>query len=391
MKILVLLPRFPHPLDKGDKLRAYHQVVELSKRHQIHLFALSHRAVTEEERDRLRRHCREVEVAELSWGSTAAGILRAIVTGLPLQVGYFQSRRAAESFRRMLERCRPDRVFCQSVRTTEYARFASPSDVTLDLMDAFSWGMRQRAEYQAGLLTPLYRLEARRLQAYEAAQVQRFPRCTMISPVDRQQIDHPDRDRIRIVGNGVDLESFQPSDAAPDTDLLFVGNMAYPPNVWAATHLVREVIPLVRRDHPEVSTLIAGVTPTRAVRRLRSPGVTVTGWVEDMTTIYRRSRIFVAPMIVGTGTPNKLLQALAAGIPAVATGAALRSIGATEDEILVGETPTELAAHVSALLSDPERARRLGLRGREFARSHLDWSEIGVRLEDVVCGNGHPG
>ena len=385
MKLLVLLPRFPLPLDKGDRLRAYHQVVRLAERHEVVLFALSHEPVAAPDRRHLEGRGIRVESVLLSAAEAAAGVARALATDLPLQVGYFLAARAQRRLEALAAEVAPDRVFCQSLRTAEYARRMGTRDVTLDLMDAFSWGMEQRAHYRPGPMRPLWRLEARRLRRYEAALVREFPRCTIISPLDRDRIDDPCRDRIHLVGNGVDLDAFHPADGAKDIDVLFAGNMAYPPNVWAAERLVTEILPLVRRSHPNARVLIAGTAPTRRVRRLAGDGVAVSGWVDDMASCYSRTRLFVAPLPVGTGQPNKLLQAFAAGVPSITTEPARIAVGAGPDEVLSGTTSADIARHVSDLLASPDRATEIGLRGRAFAQSRLRWSDAVAALERVVC------
>ncbi len=379
MKLLVLVSRFPHPLDKGDKLRAFHQIAELAARHEITLCALSHAPVGRESRAVLDRLCARVEVIQFSALETAAGLVRAALTGLPLQVGYFLSARAQRRIDALIQEVRPDRVFCQLVRTAEYAkRMRVP--VAFDYMDAFSWGFEQRAALLPGMLGGLLRLEAARLARYEAGLLEHFPKSAIISEQDRDHIGHPGRDAIRVVGNGVDLETFRPRPAAKEHDLLFVGNMAYPPNVLAAEKLVREILPRVRQDR-SCRVLIAGASPTRRVRRLAGDGVTVTGWVDDISACYAGARVFVAPMAMGTGLQNKLLQALAMAVPCVTTPSARRALGASDEEVWIGRDASEIADRTLTLLKDPERAAALGARGRAFAVARFRWSDAGAALE----------
>ncbi len=180
MRILALLTRFPHPLDKGDKLRAHHQIAELSRRHEVSLVALSHQPVNEASQAALRVHCARVEVVRIGPGEAALGVAWALLSGRPLQVGYFTSGRARRRLRQIAAEVRPQRAFVQLARGAEYAA-ALDVPVTLDLMDAFAWGLGRRAELQPGVLGPLLRLEARRLRHYERALVDRFSRATIIS------------------------------------------------------------------------------------------------------------------------------------------------------------------------------------------------------------------
>jgi polysaccharide biosynthesis protein PslH len=383
MKIFVLLSRFPHPLDKGDRLRAYHQVEELSRRHEVVLCALAHEEVSAASHAAVSAICTRLEVIPLSRAGTALGMARALVTGLPLQVGFFLSERARRRVDALIADSSPDRFFFQLLRTAEYARGIEETSA-LDLMDAFSWGLEQRARHSPAWLAPLLRFEARRVARYEQDALRRFRRASIVTSQDRDHLPPSGRERVSVVANGVDFEAFAPREAPKEVDLLFVGNMAYPPNVLAAESLVREVLPRVRAERP-ASVLVAGTSPVARVRRLSGEGVEVTGRVDDIAGCYARSRLFVAPLTVATGLQNKLLQALAMGIPCVTSEAARRALGATEREMRSGRDASEIAAAVLDLLRDPGAAAELGRRGREFALRDFQWSAAASALEKVIC------
>jgi glycosyltransferase involved in cell wall biosynthesis len=381
MKLFVLLSRFPYPLDKGDKLRAYHQIVELARRHEIILCALSHTPVSDDARSALLAHCARVEVIPIGSVRAYLGVMNAFISGLPLQVGYFLCANALRRVEDLVAEVQPDRVFCQLIRTAEYAKRLNVP-VAFDFMDAFSWGVKQRAALRFGAMGQLLQMEARRLTRYEASLVGRFHSASIISEQDREQIAHADRARISVVGNGVDFDRFRSRDTPKQYDVLFVGNMAYEPNVLAAERLVHEVLPLVRRELP-CRVLIAGSSPLRRVRRLSGNGVTVTGWVDDIGASYASARVLVAPLSVSTGVQNKLLQALAMEMPCVTSVPARRALGAGDDEVWAGADAREVADLTVLALRQPERAAELGRRGRAFALRNFQWSESTMALEQM--------
>lgn len=384
MKIFVLLSRFPHPLDKGDRLRAFHQVAELSRRHEIVLCALAHEEVSAESHAAVSAVCARLEVIRLSRAETAFGLARALAAGLPLQVGFFLSDRALRRVRALVAETAPDRLFFQLLRTAEYARGLENSSA-LDLMDTFSWGLEQRARHAPAWLAPLLRFEADRVALYEREVLRRFRHTSIVTAQDRDHLPETARGGVSVVRNGVDFEAFAPRETPKDTDLLFVGNMAYPPNVLAAEALVNEVLPRVRAERP-VRVLIAGTSPVARVRRLAGRDVEVTGRVPDIAGCYARSRIFVAPLSVATGLQNKLLQALAMGVPCVTSVPARHALGASEREMGAGRDAAEIASRVLGLLEDPAAAAELGRRGREFALRDYRWPAAVAELEKVVCG-----
>ena len=385
MKLLVLLSRFPYPLDKGDKLRAYHQLRYLAERHEICLFALSDEEVSKEAKAAVRALCRGgVVIHRLRRPGIARNMAWALATGRPLQVGYFYDKLAQRQVDGLLRDFRPDHVYCQLIRMAEYLRpHAHELPMTLDYMDVFSAGMARRAAQAPLWQRPVLALEAHRLLAYEAAAFDWFRHHTIISDQDRQLIRHPRRDQIEVVLNGIDTDYFQPRPtAAKEYDLLFCGNMSYHPNVDAACFLAEEILPLVRQQHPGARLLVAGTTPAPRVLALASAQVTVSGWVPDIRAAYASARVFVAPMRVGTGLQNKLLEAMAMALPCVTTPLAHNALGGTDwQELRVAAGAPALAAAIGGLLTDAHEAEQLAARGQAFVKQHYTWAGATARLE----------
>lgn len=391
MKILVLLSRFPYPLDKGDKLRAYHQLRYLAGQgHTICLLALSDEAVGVEALAAVRPLCRGgLYLHRLGRGARGRGLLRALATaGRPLQVGYFYEKAAQRLVDKLLAEFRPGHVYCQLIRMAEYLRpHAGRVPLTLDYMDVFSAGMARRAATAPAWQRPVLALEARRLAAYEAEAFGWFGHHTIISDQDRQLVPHPLKEQITLVPNGIGLDYFQPQPLAAKTyDLLFCGNMGYHPNVDAACWLAEEILPLVQRRHPAATLLVAGTTPAPRVQALaRRPGVTVSGWLPDIRTAYAQARVFVAPMRVGTGLQNKLLEALAMQLPCVTTALANNALrGAPGQHLLVADGAPALAEALAGLLADEARAARLAAAGRTFVAATYDWAAATAKLENLL-------
>ncbi|TGE20008.1 glycosyltransferase [Hymenobacter elongatus] len=388
MKLLVLLSRFPYPLDKGDKLRAFHQLRYLARHHEICLFALTDEPVADSAYAAVRPLCRGgLHVHQLGKPGIALNMARALATGLPLQVGYFYDAAAQQRLDALLRAFQPRHIYCQLIRMAEYLRpHTGRYPMTLDYMDVFSAGMVRRAQQAPVWQRPVISLEARRLLAYEAAVFDWFEHHTIISDPDRQLISHPQRQRIQVVLNGIDTDFFQPTTQPQEYELVFCGNMSYHPNVDAAEFLATEVLPLVHQTHPQARLLIAGTTPAARVLALASPFVVVSGWLPDIRDAYASARVFVAPMRVGTGLQNKLLEAMAMRLPCVTTPLANNALrGVPSQDLLVGESAAELAAHITGLLSETEAAEALAGRGLEFVRRHYNWAAATGRLEALFA------
>jgi glycosyltransferase involved in cell wall biosynthesis len=196
-----------------------------------------------------------------------------------------------------------------------------------------------------------------------------------------------------VVPNGVDMEHFTPQQEEPRYDLVFTGNMNYPPNIDSVLYLVNKVLPIVRRARPQASLLISGVDPSPSVRALatRDPLITVTGWVKDIRSSYAAARIFVAPMQIGTGLQNKLLEAMAMRMPCITSALANNAVGAPPGEaILIGEAPEEYAALILRLLNDPDERERIAANGHRFVREHFDWDRSAEALDRLICSGTAP-
>jgi glycosyltransferase involved in cell wall biosynthesis len=172
---------------------------------------------------------------------------------------------------------------------------------------------------------------------------------------------------------------------------VFVGHLAYPPNVDAARTLVRAVLPLVRARHPGVRCLLAGLHPVRAVRRLALEGddVDLLASPLDAREAWDRARMLVCPLRWGAGSRIKLLEAAARGVPIVATPTSAEGLALRPDvDYLAADGPAELAEAASALLAEPRRAQRIAEEARATVRRHHDWGCYAPRLERLYAASG---
>ncbi len=385
MTILVLLPRFPYPLDKGDKLRAYHQIVELAKRHEVYLFALSHQPVAHDDYDHLHTLCTAVDFCRIRWWESAWGVLKAFLCGKPLQLGYWTSHRARRAYTRWERQVQPDVVYCQMVRTMPTVMGSSYRKV-LDFQDALSLNTRRRMEHSHGLLRLILNYEYKALQRTEQQALSLFDATTVISAIDRDAISPS----VQLVPNGVDTDYFQvlPTAHYPlptDYTIVFTGNMSYAPNVDAACWLVKEIMPLVWKKQPHgINVLIAGADPKPAVRALAGPKVTVSGRLPDIREAYASARIFIAPMRIGSGMQNKLLEAMSMGLPCITTTIAAKPLGATPwEHLLVGDNADELADLILKLTLD-ELHNTIADSGHRFVVEHYSWPAAVAPLEEII-------
>jgi polysaccharide biosynthesis protein PslH len=385
MRILVVLSRVPYPLEKGDKLRAFNQIRELSKKHQIILFALNDAKLDENAVSELKKYCVSISILPLVKQTVAKNLARSFFSGLPMQVGYFYFKKAQDKVDELIKKHHPDHIYCQLIRTAEYVKNYPQIPKTLDYMDVFSKGIERRKKTDPFYMKPLLALEYSRLVKYEEKVFSWFRNKTIISAQDRDLIPHPDRRQIKVVPNGVDTDFFKPLSRKKEFELLFNGNMNYPPNVESVEYLVEKIMPYVWNRMPAVRLLISGASPNSRVMELGSEKVVISGWVDDVRENYAKSRILVAPMQISIGLQNKLLEAMAMQLPCVTSSLANNALGAKHNEqIMVADKPEQYALQIIELLQNETKARQIAMNGYRFAVDNFNWKGTTAILERLM-------
>ncbi len=385
MKVLAILPRFPYPIDKGDKLRAFHQLRELARNHEIYLFALCEEDVSQEDLDAVSSFCSQIEVFRLSKPRILWRLFRSIFSQLPFQTAYYFDRRAGKRLSEFSEKNKPDVAYLQLVRCAEYVNWVRCPAV-LDFQDAMSENMKLRARKETRWLRPVFREEFKRLKRYEVLCSQRFQGLTIISEKDKGLLPQKAAEKCRVVGNGIDFSFYESAHSdAVSSDIVFVGAMSYLPNVDAAEYLVNDILPRLASANLFPKVFIVGADPSPRVLKLASSQVEVTGRVEDTRPYYRGAKMLVAPMFISTGVQNKILEAMSMGIPVITTPqAALALNGGEAVPLLTASDPQEFAGQISLLLESPQKAESLAAEAREFVRRFFSWKAAGIELEKVL-------
>ena len=384
MKILVVLPRFPYPLEKGDKLRAYYQIKELSKRNEVYLYCVSHTKVLPEHVEAVRPYCKDICLVRSPRLVNYKNIVRNYLHTKSLQMGYWDSIKSRKAYKAFEKKVNPDVLYSQMVRTMPLVS-RSPRPKVMDFQDAMSMNCERRMEKSRGLWHYILHFEFKMLRSTEYNSFKIFDALTIISEPDSEAIPHKQNGDIHIIPNGVDFDYFSPLEREKKYDILFCGNMGYEPNVHAAQFLAREVMPLVWKEVPQATLLLAGASPKREVRKLAGDRVTVSGYVNDIRESYASARIFAAPMQTGSGLQNKLLEAMAMGMPCVTTSIANASLYAEDGrQVLVGDTAQAFADHLVELLRNEERRSQLADEGFSYVRENFSWEKSCEKLEAIL-------
>lgn len=383
-RILVLCSRTPWPLTGGAKLRLFNTARILAREHTVDMLVIDESPVASDRREALRERFNDVRVFTYLGYQFPIHAARGIVSYRPLQSHYFDFAEVRQWLNAHADRY--DLLYCNHVRTAEYARgFDLPS--VIDFVDAISRTYENAAG--TGLWRALYPLETPRLRQYERTIAREFDQSLIISEPDR---DHIGDESIRVLPNGVAERFFDaPAHAADGGDgpptLVFHGKMDYAPNVDAAMWFADEIFPPVRARCPTARFRVVGTNPTESVRALDSQaGITVTGFVESVVDELAAGTVAVAPMREGAGVQNKVLEAMATGTAVVTTPLGADGItGTSGRQLAVVETPGAFARRVTTLIDAPGYRHGLGARGRELVCERYTWETVAPILLETVA------
>jgi sugar transferase (PEP-CTERM/EpsH1 system associated) len=247
-------------------------------------------------------------------------------------------------------------------------------------VDADSDKWMQYATQSRFPFSAIYRRESCSLRAYEQ-RVCKKSACVVVTTEREAQLVRQISAiaHVHVVPNGVDTSHFDPvlvpREDAPLPTVVFVGDMSYFPNVEAVVFFAREILPIIHRSMPNVRFLIVGRNPARSVQQLRQiHGVEVTGFVPDVRVYLAKAQVAVAPFTIAAGIQNKILEAMAYGLPVVATPRTAQGLSASVvDMVETGNTPEELASKILLLLRDFPLARARGMESRRRVEDHYRW------------------
>jgi sugar transferase (PEP-CTERM/EpsH1 system associated) len=381
MKVLYLCHRIPYPPNKGDKVRAFHQLRAISARHEVDLFTLADDLADWDRRSALVPYCRQMTVVKLRPRLARLRALPYLFTRRPATLPYFYSAELDAKIRKAIVLRAYDRIFVYSSAMAQYVEGIQHIPIVTDLVDVDSDKWRQYASVTRFPLSLVYRREGHRLQEYERSVCERSS-CVVVSTEREARVlsQFSKTNNLHVVPNGVDTNYFKPLVSRPDATTLtvaFVGDMSYFPNQEAVIYFARQVLPIIHQSLPNVRFLIIGRNPSREVQRLQKiMGVEVTGSVPDVRTFLSKAQVSVAPFSIAAGIQNKILEAMASGLPVVATSRALQGLSADVAALIEkGDCAEELAAKILRLLRDPQLARRIGTEGRRRVTADYNWEQ----------------
>ena len=384
MKIVVLTSRIPYPLEKGDKLRIFHQIKHLSQTHEICLICLNE-TTDKIDTSVLKEMVSELHIIQLAQWKIPFRMFFALFHKLPFQVTYFLESKNKKKIETIIQNFKTEHIYCQLIRTSEYVKDLFQFEKTIDYIDAFSAAAMRRASTAKGFRKLFWKVENERAKNYERSIFDYFNNHSIISHQDRNLLAIPSNKKIEIVPNGVDTSNFKNLNLSKKHDIVFAGNMNYPPNITAVIFLVEEILPKLIAQFPEITLLIAGANPSSEVLNLASARVTVSGWMSDIRQAYCESRIFVAPMFIGAGMQNKILEAMSSELPVITTSLAAEAFSEkNQSKIIEANTTFEFAKAIQYYLLNEAAQNSDGKTNRHYVEEKYSWKISNKKLDQCL-------
>jgi len=378
MRILFVIPNVPSSI----RPRPLNFIRGLARQHEVSVLCLATNSTDEQSVSELRSCCHQLEVVRLSRWRSIWNCGLAVFSKRSIRVAYFDSPRLRKLVKAKVDTGQVDLLHAEHVKTVpivEPVLGRVPS--VFDAVDCLSMLESRRRRVTKNPLLKLFSwLESKKFSRAEAKAANRFSRVVISSAVDRNAfpVSPSVREKIDVVSNGVDLKYFGFRQYETQKDLLvFCAKLDYFPNADAALYFTECIWPLLRARRPELRLEIVGSRPPRSVRRLNGKdNVRVIASVADVRPYLGRANVALCPIRIRAGIQNKMLEAMALGVPLVANSICCEGLEVVPGRhLLAAEDAVQFASAVELLLDNAILRENLLVAGRAFVERYHNWAQ----------------
>lgn len=392
MKILILDEEFPYPINTGKRTRSFNLYRRLAKQFKIYYIGYGeYRSVAAEA---LRKEGIEpitvpMKIPQKQGPLFYLRLLVNLFSPLPYIVTSHYTKVYRDVLQDSLNKLQPDLLICE---WTPYAIYVKKLSFFKKLLsthniEADIW-QRYYENEANGLRRWYIGKQWRKVAQFERRALNWMNGALAVSELDRQCLTqwYPTLPKA-VISNGVDLDYFQPLPQPENRrNLVFTGSMDWRPNQDAARYFVREILPLLRQDRPDLECTFVGRSPPADIQALAAvPGMHITGTVEDVRPYVEGAAVYVVPLRIGGGSRLKILEAMAMGRAVVSTTVGAEGLDVIRDQhVLLADDPPTFAESILSLLDDPERCQKLAMEGRRLVEQCYGWDALADRFGDFI-------
>lgn len=399
-KSLLWLSHFvPYPPKGGAFQRSYNLIKQVSRYYDIYLIAVKHKSSTHpinddaEAKAALSEFCKDVVIVDLSGNFSGVGLLLQVLKSLfgrrSITVNGFISGYLREQIKRLLSHEKIVLAHIDAISLAPYESILGTIPKVLNHHGAEGLMVRRRIKREKSVVKRLlFRLEAYRLVNDEKRYCGRFDKNLVVSDLDKTLLQSVARNaEYTVIENGVDVGFFNlQKRSATNPSIIFAGRLDQYSNRDGILWFCSEVWPLIQKQAPDCRLMLIGNNPPDELKRLAmaNANITVPGFVDDVRDYFKAAMVCITPIRSGGGTRIKVLDALAMGMPIVATSIAAEGLEVTDEEnILIADDAEKYAAQIVRLFQNPDLRERLGEQGIKLINEKYSWEIIGDKLKHV--------
>lgn len=389
MKILFITPNIPYPPFRGDRLRAFNIINFFAKGNEIKIITFLKKTTELDAVENFRKLGFCIETVNLPKFRSMLNLYRSFLSSTPLQVSYYHSKEMYKKIFELTSQEKYDVVYFHLFNVAQFYRaIADATSIkVLDFTDATSLYLTRYLQFLKNPIKKLYfTFEKNKILNYEKI-TKNFDTLFVCSHVDKDFLtERKVHDNIQLFVNGINKDIYHYEYIKPHKHrIIFTGNMPFFPNKDAVLYFAKEIFPLVLERVPAAKFCVVGQNPPTEILELQSEKIIVTGFVEDIKKEYLFSEVNVAPIRFGAGTPNKITESLALGIPTVATSITVSGfLPEIKKYIFVADTPQLFADKVVNILNDSSIRTELMKEASETVTNILSWEKIISAIENYL-------
>jgi len=357
LKILIITPIIPYPPYRGDKLRIYNVIKTLIKKHDVKVLSFLKDKNELNFVSELKKLGIDVELIKFPKLKAYLRLILAFFTKTPLQVIFYYNKKLMQRIYELTSNENYDIAYFHIFTTMQYHNAVNNPQTlkVIDLTDAYSLYLKRILEFEQSILNRIFfTIEKKRVYEYEKIS-KYFDTVFVCSKIDKEFLQQRNiHANIQLFENGIDTNIYKYEEIIPEKHrIIFTGNLPYFPNRDAVKYFVNEIFPYVLQKVPDAKLYIVGKDPTQDIMDLSSKNVIVKGFVEDLKYEYLVSEVNIAPMRFGAGTANKIIEAIALGVPTVATSLAVKGFDENVKKyVFEADTPENFANKIIEIFND---------------------------------------
>ncbi len=380
--VLILTHRIPYPPNKGDKIRSWNLIKFLAQKFRVHLGCFIDDPEDKAHVEQVKAVCGDTHFSELNPTTARIKSLSAFFSQRPLSLDYYQDERMQQWVDQTIAGHDIRRIIVFSGAMTQFVTQYESAMRIIDFVDIDSQKWKQYAKNSAPPVNMVYSYEARKLLEYERQVASTFDVSLFVSETEAtafQQLAPESADKVGYYLNGVDADYFSPEREYPNPYsqgqevMVFTGVMDYMPNVDAVDWFAKNVFYMIHERNPNACFYIVGMRPNSLVKALsRLSNVFVTGEVADVRPYLAHAKVVVAPMRMGRGIQNKVLEAMAMGKSVIGTPLAMEGLDVQHrEQVLIAKEEEQFYFEISDLLKKPNT--QLEADARLYTQMELTW------------------